>query len=73
MVGFGESAMVPQQVKPSHAVRASHEINWVVAFLMTTVLIAGVAGVVLALSSGLPNVAIVIGLVTGAVFAGQAC
>ena len=41
MVGFGESAMVPQQVKPSHAVRASHEINWVVAFLMTTVLISG--------------------------------
>jgi hypothetical protein len=73
MVGFGEGAMVPRQVQPSHAVRASHEINWVVAFLMMTVLIAGVAGVILALSSGLPNVAIVIGLVTGAVFAGQAC
>lgn len=73
MVGFGEGAMVPQHVKPSHTVRASHDINWVVAFLMTTVLIAAVAGVVLALSSGMPNLAIVIALVTGAVFAGQAC
>ncbi|BBX72008.1 hypothetical protein [Mycolicibacterium psychrotolerans] len=73
MVGFGEGAMVPQQVEPSHAVRASHEINWVAAFLMTTVLIAAVAGVVLALSSGMPTVAILIALVTGAVFAGQAC
>lgn len=73
MVGFGEGAMVPQQVERSHAVRASHDINWVLAFVMMTLLIAAVAGVVLALSSGMPNVAIVIALVTGAIFAGQAC
>lgn len=73
MVGFGEGAMVPRQVERSHAVRASHDINWVLAFVMMTLLIAAVAGVVLALSSGMPNVAIVIALVTGAIFAGQAC
>ena len=76
MVGFGEGAMVPREVEPSHpvhAVHASHPINWVVAFLMTTVLIIGVAGVVLALSSGMPTVAILVALVTGAVFAGQVC
>ncbi len=73
MVGFGKGAMVSQQVEPSHAVRASHEINWVVAFLMMTVLIAAVAGVVLALSSGAPTIAILIALGTGAVFAGQVC
>lgn len=70
MVGFGEGAMIPQQVERS---RASHDINWVVAFLMTTLLIAAVAGVVLALASGMPTVAIVIALVTGAVFAGSLC
>lgn len=41
--------------------------------LMIGVLIAAVAGVFVALSSGMPNVAILIALVTGAVFAGVAC
>jgi hypothetical protein len=44
-----------------------------VAFVMLALLIAAVAGVVLALSSGMPTVAILIALVTGAVFAGVAC
>ncbi|TRW86394.1 hypothetical protein FK535_06480 [Mycolicibacterium sp. 018/SC-01/001] len=62
--------MVPQEMKPA---RAAHPVNWVVAFLLVTVLIVGIAGVVLALSSGLPNIAIVVALVTGAVFAGSLC
>jgi hypothetical protein len=67
MVGMGEGA-VPQKVESSRAARASSSVNWMLALL-----IAAVAGVVLALSSGMPTVAILIALVTGAVFAGVAC
>jgi len=73
MVGMGEGAMVPQKVDSSRAVRSSHSINLLAAFVMLVILIAAVAGVVLALSSGMPTVAILIALVTGAVFAGVAC
>ncbi|MEW5812446.1 MAG: hypothetical protein AB1925_23725 [Actinomycetota bacterium] len=73
MAGIGEGAMVPQEMKPARAAHAAHPINWLVGFVMATVLIAGVAGVVLALSSGLPTIAILVALVTGAVFAGSLC
>ena len=72
-VGMGESAMVPQEVEQPRAVRASTHVNWMVAILMLAILIAAVAGVVVALSSGMPTIAILIALVTGAVFAGLAC
>ncbi|MBX7432237.1 hypothetical protein JDV09_08960 [Mycobacterium sp. Y57] len=71
MVGTGEGAIIPPEAKPPRAVRAAH--NWFVAILMVTLLIAAIAGVVVALSSGMPTVAIVIALVSGAVFAGVAC
>lgn len=70
MAGIGDGAMVPQELKPA---RAAHPVNWLIGFVMATVLIAGIAGVVVALSSGLPTVAILIALVTGAVFAGALC
>ncbi|WP_111512446.1 hypothetical protein [Mycobacterium kyogaense] len=70
MAAIGDSAMVPQDVKPSHA---AHPVNWLIGFVMAAVLIAGITGVVLALSSGLPTVAIVVALMTGAVFAGSLC
>jgi hypothetical protein len=73
MVGVGKNAVVPQAVEPRRAVRASDQVNWAVAILMLAILIAAVAGVVVALSSGMPTVAILIALVTGAVFAGMAC
>lgn len=73
MVGMRESSMVPQEVEQPRAVRASSDVNWMVAILMVAILIAAVAGVVVALSSGMPTVAILIALVTGAVFAGLAC
>ncbi len=73
MVGMGEGAIVPQKVESSRAARASNSVNWLVAFVMLAILIAAVAGVVLALSSGMPTVAILIALVTGAIFAGVAC
>lgn len=73
MVGVGEGAMVPQEVEPQRAVRASESVNWALAILMLGILIGAVAGVVVALSIGMPTVAILIALVTGAVFAGVAC
>ena len=73
MVGMGEGAIVAHKVESSRAARASHSVNWLVAFVMLAILIAAVAGVVLALSSGMPTVAILIALVTGAIFAGVAC
>ncbi|MDZ4268760.1 MAG: hypothetical protein U1D00_24255 [Mycobacterium sp.] len=73
MAGMGEGAMVPQNVEPPRTVRASAHVNWAVAFLMFAILIAAVAGVVVALTSGMPTVAILIALVTGALFAGLVC
>ncbi|MBX7452145.1 hypothetical protein GR927_29505 [Mycolicibacterium sp. 3033] len=70
MAGIGDGTMVPHELKSA---RANHPVNWLIGFVMTTVLIAGIAGVVLALSSGLPTVAIVVALMTGAVFAGSLC
>ena len=73
MTGFGEGAFVPQELDPQRAAHASSSINWLVATLMMAILIAAIAGVVVALSSGMPTLAILIALVTGAVFAGQVC
>jgi hypothetical protein len=70
MVGIGESAMVPHAVESRPA---AHPVNWVLAALMMTILIAAVAGVAVALFSGMPTLALVIALVTGAIFAGVAC
>ncbi|PRC45961.1 hypothetical protein C6A85_92515, partial [Mycobacterium sp. ITM-2017-0098] len=63
MVGIGEGAMVPQTVESRHA---AHPVNWLLAALMMTILIAAIAGVTVALFSGMPTLALVIALVTGA-------
>ena len=73
MVGIGEGAMVPQVGESHRAAHASGSVNWAVTLLMVLLLIAATAGVVVALFSGMPTVALVIALVTGAVFAGVAC
>ncbi|PRC50844.1 hypothetical protein C6A85_67255, partial [Mycobacterium sp. ITM-2017-0098] len=41
-------------------------VNWLLAALMMTILIAAIAGVTVALFSGMPTLALVIALVTGA-------
>lgn len=70
MVGIGEGAMVPQGVKSP---RAAHPVNWLLATLMLTILVAAIAGVTVALMSGMSTLALVIALITGAFFAGMAC
>ncbi|PQE01846.1 hypothetical protein CYL16_07425 [Mycobacterium sp. EPG1] len=65
--------MVPQPVDSPRAGHPSGQVNWALAFLMMMLLIAAIAGVVVALFSGMPTLALVIALVTGAVFAGVAC
>lgn len=70
MVGIGEGAMVPQPVESR---QQAHTVNWLLAALMMTILIAAIAGVTVALVSGMPTLALVIALVTGAIFAGMAC
>ncbi|ORB25279.1 hypothetical protein [Mycolicibacterium parafortuitum] len=73
MVGIGDGAMVPQPVDSPRAAHAPGQVNWALAILMMMILIAAIAGVVVALFSGMPTLALVIALVTGAVFAGVAC
>lgn len=73
MVGTGEGAMTPQKAQQARASHASRPVNWLLAILMTLILAAAIAGVVVALSNGMPTVAILIALVTGAVFAGMVC
>lgn len=73
MVGIGDGAMLPQAVDAPRVTHPNSSVNWVMAFLMLTILIAAIAGVVVALFSGMPTLALVIALVTGAIFAGVAC
>lgn len=73
MVGFGEGAAVPPEVEAQHGVHTSSSVNWAIVTLMFLIFVAAIAGVVVALSSGMPTVAIVIALVSGAVFAGVLC
>ncbi|OAN30089.1 hypothetical protein [Mycolicibacterium iranicum] len=73
MVGIGDGAMVSKAVEAPRTAHASSQVNWALAFLMLTILIAAVAGVTVALFSGMPTLALVIALITGAVFAGVAC
>ncbi len=73
MVGIGEGAMVPQALESRRATHSSTHVNWVLAFLMLGILIAAIAGVTVALFSGMPTLALVIALITGAIFAGVAC
>lgn len=70
MVGFGEGAIAPQAVESR---RAAHPVNWALAALMILILVSAIAGVTVALFSGMPTIALVIALVTGAIFAGVAC
>ncbi|MGE2736016.1 hypothetical protein [Mycolicibacterium vaccae] len=72
-MGLGQGAVVPPEGEARHGVHHSSSVNWVVVTLMMTLLVAAIAGVVVALSSGLPTIAIVIALVSGAVFAGALC
>ena len=73
MVGIGEGAMTPHEIENSRSTHAAHSAHWLLALLLAAILIAAIAGVVVALSSGMPTVAIVVALVTGAVFAGVLC
>ncbi|MCZ0730064.1 hypothetical protein [Mycolicibacterium iranicum] len=73
MVGIGDGAMVSEAIDAPRTAHASSHVNWALAFLMLTILIAAVAGVTVALFSGMPTIALVIALITGAIFAGVAC
>ena len=70
MAGIGEGAVVPQGVKST---RAAHQVNWLLATLVLIILVAAIAGVTVALFSGMSTLALVIALITGAFFAGMAC
>ena len=73
MAGIADGAMVPQAVSAHRVGHASHPVNWALTILMVALLVAAIAGVAVALFSGMPTIALVIALVTGAVFAGVAC
>jgi hypothetical protein len=53
--------------------RRSTEHHWVLGSLLFLIVIAGIAGVVVATMSGQPTVAIIVALVTGAIVAGSTC
>lgn len=47
--------------------------HWVLGALLFLIVIAGIAGVVVAVMSGQPTIAIIIALITGAIVAGSTC
>ena len=75
MVGAG--AHDGPGVQPSPTPRQHHgsidATRWLLGFLQFLIAVSVIVGVVAAMSMGYPTVAIVIALVGGAFFAGQAC
>jgi hypothetical protein len=73
MVGVNEDPMgLPQPARP-HAGRKSVDHSWVLGTLLFLIVIAGIAGVVVATMSGQTTVAIIIALFTAAIVAGSTC
>ncbi|MGQ9351348.1 hypothetical protein [Mycolicibacterium gilvum] len=73
MAGIGDRAMMPQAVDSPRSAHASGQVNWMLALLMLMILVGAIAGVAVALFSGMPTIALVIALIAGAIFAGVAC
>jgi hypothetical protein len=74
MVGAHNGRVVQPPASPPHPVgRTIDATHWLLGFLEIVIAIAVIVGVVAAISMGYPTVAIVIALVGGAFFAGQAC
>jgi uncharacterized membrane-anchored protein len=47
--------------------------HWVLGGLLFLIVIAGIAGIVVAMMSGQPTIAIIVALITGAIVAGATC
>ena len=75
MVGAGahNGAVVQHPATPPHHHGSIDATRWLLGFLQFLIAVAVIVGVVAAMSMGYPTVAIVIALVGGAFFAGQAC
>jgi hypothetical protein len=73
MVGInGKPVGLPQPATPLVGRRPT-EHHWVLGSLLFLIVIAGIAGVVVAIMSGQTTVAIIVALVTGAIVAGSTC
>jgi hypothetical protein len=72
MVGAHEGPVVQPPANPPHR-STIDATRWLLGFLQILIAVSVIVGVVAALSMGYPTVAIIIALVGGAFFAGQAC
>jgi hypothetical protein len=72
MVGVNEDPMGLPQRPPALAGRKSDH-SWVFGALLFLIVIAGLAGIVVAMMSGQPTIAFIIGLFTAAIVAGSTC
>ena len=74
MVGVnGKPVGLPPPTTPLVARRPVDHHSWVLGALLFLIVIAGIAGVVVAMMSGQPTVAIIVALVTAAIVGGSAC
>jgi hypothetical protein len=73
MVRVHNGAVVPSQADPPRAAGSMLTARALLGALLFTIFIAAVVAVFVAAASGQVAVAIVIGLVSGAFFAGLAC
>jgi hypothetical protein len=73
MVGANEGPVVQPPAHPRHPRSTIDATRWFLGFLQVLIAISVIVGVVASMSMGYPTVAIIIALVGGAFFAGQAC
>jgi hypothetical protein len=74
MVEAHNGRVVQPPANPPHPTGSTIDVGrWLLGFLEIVIAIAVIVGVVATISMGYPTVAIIIALVGGAFFAGQAC
>ena len=73
MVGANEGPVAQPPANSRHPRSTIDDTRWFLGFLQVLIAISVIVGVVASMSMGYPTVAIIIALVGGAFFAGQAC
>jgi hypothetical protein len=64
---------LPHPAAPLGGHRSVDHHGWILGALLFLIVIAGIAGIVVAMMSGQPTVAVIVALVTGAFVAGSTC
>jgi hypothetical protein len=73
MLGVHDGQVVPSQVAVARTAKSSSGVHWVLGTLMVIIGIGAIVGIVVAVTMGLTNIALAIGIIGCAFFARAWC